>query len=399
LSLQHRLEHLQTQIQNLYRTFQACNHQIERSGVLSFDPALEEKLQQLRTQFLAISTAANLSNEGSSAIQMNDIAPTMTQPRKQRKHSQQLEDDLESAASRPVNGGLPLARSISSFNSADRQENNLRGKTSAQSHSSLPTPTLHIVNHSEPVPSAVDDNAFLSIMWRSHLLSSSTPPYRETSFERRLYRACLKNGYNLLSDPTSDLENVSRVFRLPLTLSTRDSIVQQMKGLLEGGLYEAPEMWNMPFFLLGGAGLHYPRRDRTGKPVLPPNTLPMSQFISAFVHQRTEPQSFQSDHDLLADLGLMGEWLDSHDVEGYLKEKGIFLSADTAFCRVPLPASLNEFRPPDIAGVNAQHVMGMEESFPGHMHAHNADLMEPQSRKWGTDIQVLFSFLSPFINI
>jgi L-2-hydroxyglutarate oxidase LhgO len=87
LSLQHRLEHLQTQIQNLHRTFQAYNHQLERSGILSFDPALEGNLQRLRTQFLAFSAAANSSNEGSSAIQMNEIASTMTQGKKQRKHT------------------------------------------------------------------------------------------------------------------------------------------------------------------------------------------------------------------------------------------------------------------------------------------------------------------------
>jgi hypothetical protein len=255
LSLQHRLEHLQTQIQNLNRMFQEYNHQIERSGLLTVDPAVERKLQQLRSQFLAISAAANSSNEGSSAIQLDDIASTMTQARKQREHSQQLEDDLESATSRPVNGGLHLARPIPSFNSADRQEDNPRGKTSAQSDSSLPTPTLHIVNRLESVPYAVDGSDFLNILCRSHLLSSSTAPFRETSFERRLHRACLKNGYNLLVDPTSDPDNVSRVFRLPLTLSTRDSIVQQVRGLLEGGLDEAVELWDMPFFLLGGAGI------------------------------------------------------------------------------------------------------------------------------------------------
>ncbi|KAJ5089360.1 hypothetical protein N7532_008044 [Penicillium argentinense] len=79
-----------------------------------------------------------------------------------------------------------------------------------------------------------------------------------------------------------------------------------MKGILESGLDEAPEIWDMPFYLLGGAGTHYPRRDRTGKPILPPNALPTSEL---------------SDHDLLADFGLNGEWLDSHDVEGYLGEK------------------------------------------------------------------------------
>jgi hypothetical protein len=115
--------------------------------------------------------------------------------------------------------------------------------------------------------------------------------------------------------------------------------------------------------------------------------LPISKLIGAFVHQRKEPQSFQRDHDLLADLGLHGEWLDSHDVEGYLKEKGISLSADTAFCRVPARGSSTTFRPSDITGANAQHGIGMDESALGYMHLHHADFMEPQSRGWGADIQ------------
>lgn len=390
MSLQHRLECLQIQIQNLHRTFQVYHCQIERSGVLSLEPALEGTLQQLRTQILTISAAINSSNEGSSTIQMNEIASTKTQARQQQTHSQESEDDFESTISGPVNGALHLASPISSSNSADHQENNPRGKTSAHSYSSFPTSTLPIVDHSEPVPYAIDDGAFLKILHYSHLLSSSTASFRETSFERRLHRACLKNGYNLLADPTSDPDIVNRVFRLTLTLSTRDSIVQKMKGILESGLDEAPEIWDMPFYLLGGAGTHYPRRDRIGNPILPPNALPTSQLISAFVHQRTEPQSFQSDHDLLADFGLNGEWLDSHDVEGYLEEKGIFLSADTAFCRVPARAFSMDPRHSNVTGANAQHIMGMDESAHGYMHPYNADLMEIQAGGWVSDTQVFF---------
>ncbi|KAJ5387421.1 hypothetical protein N7509_009962 [Penicillium cosmopolitanum] len=386
-SLKNQVERLQTQIQNLRRTFQAYNHEIERSGVLSFDSTLEGNLQQLRKHFLAICAAARPGKEDGSAFETNEIVSTMTLARKQGEHSQQIEDDLESATSRLVNGGLHLAHPRSSFNRADREENNPRGKTLAQNYSSLPTPALETVNHSEPVPYAVDDSA-LNIPCPSHLFYSSTSPFRETSFERRLHRACLNNGYHLLVDPTTDPDNVNRVFRLPLTLSTRDSIIQQVKGLLEGGLDEAPEMWEMPFFLLGGAGTHYPRRDHTGRPILPPNALPVSKFISAFVHETTAPQPFHSDHDLLADLGLDGEWLDSYDVEGYLKEKGIFLSADTTFCRVPARAFSMELRPSDTVGANALHVMEMDESTQGHMYPHNVDLLELQSRGWRSEIQI-----------
>ncbi|KAF3384575.1 hypothetical protein F1880_001795 [Penicillium rolfsii] len=387
LSLQHRLECLQTQISNLNRTFQAHHRQIEKTGVLSFEPAIEGTLQQLRTQILKVSASVNSSNEGCSSTQLNEVASTKTQVRQQQTHSQESEDDFESTISRPVNGALHLASLISSSGSADHPKIDPRGKTSTHTHSSFPTSTLPIINHSEPVPFALDDGTFLNILHHSHFFSSPTGAFRETSFERRLHRACLKNGYQLLSDPTSDPEIVNRVFRLTFTLSSRDSIIQKMKGIMEIGLDEAPEIWDVPFYMIGGAGTHYPRKDRIGKPILPPNALPPSELVSAFVRQTTEPQSFQSDHALLADFGLDGEWLDSHDVEGYLGEKGIALNADTAFCRVPARAFSMDQRHSNVTDVNTPHVMGMDESAHGYMHPYNADLMESQTGGWASDIQ------------
>lgn len=198
--------------------------------------------------------------------------------------------------------------------------------------------------------------------------------FQETSFERRLHRACLKNGYDLLVDPTSDPDNVRRVFRLPLTFSDRDSIVQRLQAILEAGLEEAPEMWDMPFFLLGGAGTHYPRKDQGGKPILPPNSVPMNKLVSALTHQATESKSVHTVDEFLAGLGLDGEWFDSYDVEGYLKEKGISLSADTAFCKVPENIFPTELSPPGTVSINTLDTVQLVHSGQGYIFSGNTDL-------------------------
>jgi hypothetical protein len=74
-------------------------------------------------------------------------------------------------------------------------------------------------------------------------------------------------------------------------------------------------------------------------------------------------------------------------VEGYLEEKGIFLSADTAFCSVPARALSMEFRQSSVTGASAQHVMGMDESALGYMHPYDSDLTGIQEGGWRSDIQ------------
>ncbi|KAE8420939.1 hypothetical protein BDV36DRAFT_248856 [Aspergillus pseudocaelatus] len=254
---------------------------------------------------------------------------------------------------------------------ANSEEINRPYGLSSGRNSSTSTPTTDFLN----TPTCnVGHGIFPDIIIPAHLFSSPMPYFRETSFERRLHRACLKNGYDLLVDPTTDPDNARRVFRLPLTFSDRGSIVQRVQGLLEDGLEKAPEMWDMPFFLLGGAGTHYPRRDQGGRPILPPNSVPMNILIGALTHQAAEPESVNSIDEFLAGLGLDGEWYDSYDVEGYLKEKGIFLDGDITFCKVPEHICPTEYPPPGAISSNPSDVVQLERSFQEYTYSGNADL-------------------------
>ncbi|KAF7591416.1 hypothetical protein BBP40_001577 [Aspergillus hancockii] len=378
LSLKSQVEKLQKNIKELHRTFQAYNEAVETSSVLSYDSILREVLQQIREQFLAISAAARVEEEPSSTFQTDENASIGTLRRKRGGGLQQTEHDLAIAASRLVGDRLYPANPGSSSDMADPEGNNQPSETLSGNCLSSATPSVQTVEHPGPLPCNTDDSAILHILCPAHLLSSSTFSFRETSFERRLHRACLENGYRLLVDPTTDPDSVKRVFGLPLTLSKRDAIVQRVKGLLEGGLDEAPEMWDTPFFLLGGAGTHYPRRDRRGRPILPLNALPADKFVDALVHQTAEPQPFHSNDDLLAGLGLDGEWFDSYDVEGYLKEKGIFLDADTAFCKIPERAFSTDIPPSDTIAANVPHAVGNQTPAQGQMYPHNVDRIDIQ---------------------
>lgn len=295
----------------------------------------------------------------------------------QRSHraggTQQTEFESELAiTARRVNRSPRLARRGSSFYMAVSEEINQACRLSSGRDSSTSTPST--VNCLNSPPCNVDCCIFPHIVSPAFLLSAPMPYFHESSFERRLHRACLKNGYDLLVDPTTDPENVRRVFRLPLAFSGRDSIVQRVQGILEVGLEEAPEMWDMPFFLLGGAGTHYPRRDQGGRPILPPNAVPMSKLISALAHQAAQPESVHSIEEFLAGLGLDGEWYDSYDVEGYLKEKGISLDGDISFCKVPEHVYHTEFPPPGAVSSNTLDIVQLEHSFQRYTNSGNADL-------------------------
>jgi hypothetical protein len=99
----------------------------------------------------------------------------------------------------------------------------------------------------------------------------------------------------------------------------------------------------VPFFNIGGAGTHFPRRDTEGKPIYPPNMLsPEKALVSqdmgphktVWVGAETPRVDANDVPSLLEAIGYGGEWFDSHDVEEYLKTKGIFLDGHSSFVEV-----------------------------------------------------------------
>ena len=120
-------------------------------------------------------------------------------------------------------------------------------------------------------------------------------------------------------------------------------MVHRFKDLLQRKAGDALENWNVPFFHIGGAGTHFPRRGKDGKPIYPPNMLSPEK---ALVHQDMGPHPWvgrgaetpradlRDVQAMLEAIGFGGEWFDSHDVEEYLKTKGIHLDGHSSFVEI-----------------------------------------------------------------
>lgn len=164
---------------------------------------------------------------------------------------------------------------------------------------------------------------------------SISPPttysFQETTFGRRLHRACLEQGYQLLLDPDRRPATFERVFKLSLMSRDRAKLTIAMKTLLDRGPHESLHT-NLPLIHVGGAGTHYPRRDPFG------NVQPKKESWNLGV---VGPQTLallenaardNLTTDMTVDIsGFEGEWFDPYDVEGYLNEKGIFIDPSSSF--------------------------------------------------------------------
>lgn len=158
----------------------------------------------------------------------------------------------------------------------------------------------------------------------------TTYSFQEGTFSRRLHRACLEQGYQLLLDPARRPHTYDRVFKLSLMGRDRGRLISAMKTLLARGPHET---LNTGLLIhVGGAGTHYPPRDAYGNVqhkreswhlgVVGPQTLALLE--NAARDNLTTDMTVEIS-------GFEGEWFDPYDVEGYLNEKGIFIDPSTSF--------------------------------------------------------------------
>ena len=165
-----------------------------------------------------------------------------------------------------------------------------------------------------------------------------TYSFQETSFARRLQRMTLERGFRNLTSPNVDAAYVGRAFRFTFCFSNRRRMLQRFSELLKRKAGESLENWNVPFFHIGGAGTHFPRRDAEGNAVYPPNMLPPEKAFNANYGPRAwvevETPRRGTPQEILESIGFGGQWFDSHDVEEYLKTKGVFLDGTSSFIEI-----------------------------------------------------------------
>jgi hypothetical protein len=109
----------------------------------------------------------------------------------------------------------------------------------------------------------------------------------------------------------------------------------RFQELLRRKAGESLENWNVPFFHVGGAGTHFPRRDEHGNPIYPPNMFPPAKAFGPLALPTAEmPRDEATIEQLLESIGFGGVWFDSHDVEGYLRTLGIYLDGHSSFVEI-----------------------------------------------------------------
>ncbi|OJJ05008.1 hypothetical protein ASPVEDRAFT_829036 [Aspergillus versicolor CBS 583.65] len=161
------------------------------------------------------------------------------------------------------------------------------------------------------------------VYWSLPGSSSHTYSFQESDPSRMLQRYCLEYIYRLFSDPRSDPGEFYRVFRLVPCVKYKEKMGRYLFCLVRSDSDQPLEFPALPFYCIGGAGTHYPEV-KDGKAVYPEHMrLPRRVLATVASLCSDEDISSVDRQKLLMLAGLDGTWLDSRDVIGYLKEKGV----------------------------------------------------------------------------
>lgn len=179
--------------------------------------------------------------------------------------------------------------------------------------------------HVSHIPAALHG----SIFTYSHL---------ERTFARRLHRFALEQTYTWFTDRSASPGWIVHVFGLLPCLPDRHAVQRNYLRVLRAGVDECLEGRVLPFYTIGGAGMHYPRRDAAGQPVYPQNMREpkriLDRAVEAMLGRGGDAISGKQQRQLQT-LGFEGEWFDCHDVQEYLDSLGITLDGSISSASVP----------------------------------------------------------------
>ncbi|OQD85403.1 hypothetical protein PENANT_c010G01938 [Penicillium antarcticum] len=188
-----------------------------------------------------------------------------------------------------------------------------------------------------------------------------TYSHQESNLSRRLHRFCLEHTYRWLTDARTDPALLGRVFGLVPCIQDMPGIRRSFWRTLQSEIGSTLEFTKLPFYTLGGAGKHFPRKGRDGMPIYPENSRRPGKILRRMVRilQRGGIQDWDEDwsgdreprvaglgqemvdmdqEERIRTLDLDGEWFDCHDIQGFLEHRGLAL--DGSALRLDVPASL-----------------------------------------------------------
>lgn len=353
-SLKQKNSTLQSTIEQMNSAFLTLHDNLMDSGLVNGHRALSSHLKKVMSQFEQLAADA--------AVEEDDDAPDQPPPPKTTR--QKPSKAQRKAAPAPASNISPLQSSQDS----DIEElplvtySNENGSVDAFDPGPWNDTTSDIMQFNVQIPEAQfpletgTQKNVLDFMAQSPIsrpLISSAPSsngfytysFQETTFARRLHRLCIERAFRNLTSPSTDPARIARTFRFTFCFSNRRRMLARFQHMLKRKAGESLENYNIPFFRIGGAGTHFPRHDKEGRTVSPPNMLGPERAVRTHIlgtepsnnlwgMEIETPRSERSVQELLEQLGFGGLWLDSHDVEQYLKSKGIVLDGTSSFVEV-----------------------------------------------------------------
>lgn len=344
-SLNRRVADLEKTVDDMSQTFLAFNDEAMGSDVLVDQPDLARQLRHATERFLALAKVANPETAHGDDISDNDIDMPGTKHSTPSSNEPHQDRPAPPAASPTMNPGAVHALVRPAHPNPDSSMKRI-------DNASVSTPALPF--HPDHGWSFLDSmfasglNMFQiqspPYLHAPHSISSLTPStcaFSQTTFARRIHRRCLERGYSILTDPSYPLPSLNGNFKFSFQFANRSQLVNVFYYLLQKSVDEPLEFWNKPYYTIGGAGTHFPRKDEFGFAVYPPNLHTPEKALrilspdlseGAGPHRRVE--------DAIEAAGFGGQWFDCNDVEGYLSSKGISLDGSSSYIELPASSSL-----------------------------------------------------------
>ena len=350
-TLTKRVNELAASIGELSTAFLNIQGDMAESGILSNRPDISYQLNMAVANIVALAktgkgSTSDMENEGAEPKSNETSITSLPQSNSGQIKTVSFEDEVEE---------ILRGQSHIHVQSPNFQQVSLPSGQTVQ----IPTATAHSTQIFNQYFEA--DQAQQIDFQVDRPLNAPDLPYtysfQETTFSRRLHRMCLEKGFRLLTAPDTHPDELARTFRFSFCLSSKKRVILRFQDLLKRGTDQALENWYVPFFYIGGAGTHFPRRDSEGQPIYPPNMLHPNKAFGPFpfvppseIETPIEKGSGSID-EILEAIGFGGTWFDSWDVEQYLRSKGIELEGNSSFVDVS-PSVLSKLLPGAVSGLS-----------------------------------------------
>jgi hypothetical protein len=367
-ALKQKVTDLQTTIEQMNKTFLTLHDNMVDAGILNSHYSLGRQLQSATEEFVTLSKIASPDSdeeEEAAIAALTKVEGKSSPEAGEKSNSRRAGVSQEPKSSSSVGGSTKKTnkrRNVSFGNHPD-QNSSTDADADVEELPSLvdrhddallalsqtawatDNSNIHglndVLSFNATIPETIlyDDPAEKIIIERplkpAHHGGSYTYSFQETTFARRLHRMCLERAFRNLTNPNIEPDYIKRAFRFTFCFSNRKRMLQRFQEMLKRRAGESLENWNVPYFHIGGAGTHYPRRDDEGNPIYPPNMVSPAKAFGPQPYIEVETPRFDANvQDMLDNIGFGGVWFDSHDVEEYLKTKGIYLDGQSSFVEV-----------------------------------------------------------------